>query len=139
MILEARRLGIIIYSFLKVFLSLNSPTISEARRMTKFLVLWRRSPTTWPANPEEKSKLVQKVGAEFVDGNIKKGKIREHGHFLDGNSGYTMWEAEAADLFRNLSMVWPYYEFEVHEIIPYEKSGKILGEVFEISAKTAKK
>jgi hypothetical protein len=101
-------------------------------------VLWRRSPTMWPADPAEKSKLMQKTG-ESIDSNIKKGKIKEHGHFLDGNSGYTIWEVEATDLFRNQSMTWPYYEFEVHEIIPYEKSGKIVGEVFKISAEGAKK
>jgi hypothetical protein len=107
--------------------------------MARFLVLWRRSPATWPTDPKEKSKLIQKIAAEFIDGNIKKGKIKEHGHFLDGNSGYTIWEVEATDLFRNQSMTWPYYEFEVHEIIPYEKSGKILGEVFKIPAEAAKK
>jgi hypothetical protein len=106
--------------------------------MTKFLVLWRRSPTTWPADPAEKSKLIQKIGTD-IDNSIKKGKIKEHGHFLDGNSGYTIWEVEAIDIFRNLSMTWPYYEYDVHEIIPYEKSGKIVGEAFKIPAKAAKK
>jgi len=106
--------------------------------MTKFLVLWRRSPATWPTDPAEKSKLLQKIASD-IDNNIKKGKIKEHGHFLDGNSGYTIWEVEAIDIFRNLSMTWPYYEYDVHEIIPYEKSGKIVGEVFKIPAKAAKK
>jgi len=94
--------------------------------MARFLVLWRRSPATWPKDPAEKSKLIRKTATEFINGNIKKGTIKEHGHFLDGNSGYTIWEVEATDLFRNQSVVWPYYEFEVHEIIQYEKSGKIL-------------
>ena len=104
----------------------------------KVFGLWRRSPATWPADPAEKSKLVQKV-SEFINGNIKKGKMKEHGHFLDGNSGYTIWEVEAIDLFRNQSMLWPYYKFEVHEFIPYEKSREIVGEVFKIPAEAAKK
>jgi hypothetical protein len=105
--------------------------------MARFLVLWRRSPATWPADPAEKSKLIQKIGTD-IDNSIKKGEIKEHGHFLDGNSGYTIWEVEATDLFRNLSMLWPYYEFEVHEMIPFEKSGKIVGEVFKVPAEAAK-
>ena len=67
------------------------------------------------------------------------GKIVEHGHFLDGNSGYSIWEGEAADIFRNQSMTWLYYEFEVHEFIPYEKSREILGAVFKLTTEPAKK
>mgnify|MGYP001060486016 CR=1 FL=1 len=106
--------------------------------MARFLVLWRRSPIIWPTDPAEKSKLIQKIGAD-IDNSIKKGEIKEHGHFLDGNSGYTIWEAEATDVLRNLSMTWPYYEYEVHEIIPYEKSKEILRAVFKIPAEAAKK
>jgi hypothetical protein len=107
--------------------------------MTRFLVLWRRSPTTWPTDPAEKSKLIQKIGTTVIDNNIKKGEIKEHGHFLDGNSGYTIWEGEATDIFRNLSMTWPYYEYDVRETIPYEKSREILGAVFKVPAEAAKK
>jgi len=107
--------------------------------MTRFLVLWHRSPETWPADPNEKSKLIQRIANEFINENIKNGKIKEHGHFLDGNSGYTIWEVESTDLFRNQSMTWPYYEFEVHEVLPYEKSGKILGEeVFKFPTEEAR-
>lgn len=107
--------------------------------MARFLVLWRRNLTTWPTDPVEKSKLVSKIGGN-IDNNIKKGEIKEHGHFLDGNSGYTIWEGEAIDVFRNLSMTWPYYEYEVHEFIPYEKSREILREtVFKVSAEAARK
>lgn len=107
--------------------------------MARFLVLWRRNVAMWPADSAEKSKLISKIGGD-IDKHIKKGGIKEHGHFLDGNSGYTIWEGEATDIFRNLSMTWPYYEYEVHEFIPYEKSRKILREtVFKVPAKAAKK
>ena len=107
--------------------------------MTRFLVLWHRSPETWPADPNEKSKLIQRIANEFINENIKNGKIKEQGHFLDGNSGYTIWEVESTDLFRNQSMTWPYYEFEVHEVLPYGKSGKILGEeVFKFPTEEAR-
>lgn len=71
--------------------------------------------------------------------NSRAGEIKEHGHFLDGASGYTIWEGEAADIFKNLSMTVPYYDYEVHEFIPYEKSRGIVMEVFKARAEAANK
>jgi hypothetical protein len=105
--------------------------------MAKYLVLWRRNPTVWPTDPVEYSNLVTKFGAS-VDDAIKKGEMKEHAHFLDGTSGYTIWEIEAAELLRRYSMTVPYYEYEVHEFIPIEKSGEILRTVFESQTETAK-
>ena len=106
--------------------------------MARYLVLWRRSPTLWPTDPAEKSKLVKKIGGS-IDDDIKKGKIKEHGHFLDGNSGYTIWEAEATDFYKSIFMTWPYYEYEVHEVIPYKKSREIVRAVFKVPAEAKKK
>lgn len=39
---------------------------------------------------------------------------------------YTIWEVEATDLLRNYSMLVPYYENEINEIIPIEKSFEIM-------------
>jgi hypothetical protein len=107
--------------------------------MAWYLVLWRRNLALWPTDPRERAELMKKIGGTFVDGNIKKGKIKEHGHFLNGNSGYSIWEADAIDVLKNMTMTMPYYEFEVHEFIPYEKSKAIVGSVFEIPAESAKK
>ena len=79
------------------------------------MVLWRRSPTAWPTDPVGYSKLVMRIGP-LVDNSIETGKVIEHGHFLDGTSGYSIWEAEAADLLRFWSMLVPYYENEIHEL-----------------------
>jgi hypothetical protein len=106
--------------------------------VARYLVLWRRSPTAWPTDPVEYSKLVMKIGP-LVDDSIKKGEIIEHGHFLDGTSGYSIFQAEAADLLRFWSMLVPYYENEIHEFIPYDKSREILGAIFKVPAETAKK
>jgi hypothetical protein len=72
--------------------------------MARYLVLWRRSPTAWPTDPLEYSNLVSKFGA-LVQNWMKKGEMKEHAHFLDGTSGYTIWEVEAKDLLRNSSML----------------------------------
>jgi hypothetical protein len=106
--------------------------------VARYLVLWRRSPTAWPTDPVEYSNLIMRFKAA-IDNSMKKGEMKEHGHFLDGTSGYTIWEVEATDLLRNYSMLVPYYECEVHEIIPYEKSREILTAVFEARTEAAKK
>ena len=105
--------------------------------MARFLVLWRRSPTAWPTDPIEYSNLVMKIGP-LVDDIIKTGKVIEHGHFLDGTSGYSIWDAEAADLLKFWSMVVPYYEKEIHEFISYKESREILGAVFRAQAEATK-
>ncbi len=105
--------------------------------MAGFLVLWRRS-VAWPTDPGEASKIIQKTGSA-IDRDIKKGRIKEHGHFLDGNSGYTIWETEGIDIFRNLIMTSLYYEYEIHEMIPFEKSREIVMEVFKVPLEAAKK
>ena len=93
--------------------------------MGRYLVLWRRVSTAFPTDPEERSKISKKIGTS-LDNWIKKGEIKEHGHFLDGASGYTIWEVEAAELLKNYTMLYPYYKNEVHEFIPYEKSKQIV-------------
>ena len=106
--------------------------------MARYLILWRRSPTAWPTDPVEYSRLVERAAA-WIDDRIKKGEIKEHAHFLDGTSGYTICEGEAADIFRALSMTVPNYDYEIHEFIPYDKSREILRAVFKAQAETAKK
>jgi hypothetical protein len=106
--------------------------------VAKFLVLWRRSATAWPTDPVEYSKLVESSAA-WIDDRIKKGEIKEHAHFLDGTSGYTICEGEATDILRALSMTVPNYDYEVHEFIPYEKSRRIVTEALKARAEAAKK
>ena len=89
--------------------------------MARFLVLWRMNlAAPWPTDPAELPKLAEKMWA-VQDDLLKKGEVKEFGFFLDGTSGYTIDEGEAIDTFRSNCMFVPYSEFEVHEIIPYEK------------------
>jgi hypothetical protein len=55
----------------------------------KYLVLWRRVWESFPTDPEERLKSSKKI-LPLLDNWIKKGEIKEHGHFLDGASGYTI-------------------------------------------------
>lgn len=100
--------------------------------MARFLILWRSS-TAWPTDPVESSRLSEKMWAA-IDDLIKKGVVKEMGWFLDGASGYTIGEGEAADTFRNVSMFSPFIECEVHEVIPYEKAKESLRAVWKALA-----
>jgi len=61
-----------------------------------------------------------------IDGLLKKGEVKEFGYFADGKSGYAIGEGDTVSAFRDVSMFSPYYEFEVNEIIPYEKGKEVL-------------
>jgi len=107
--------------------------------VARFLILWRRSPTApFPTDPVEYSKFMEKTWAA-IDALIKKGVIKEMGSFLDGTSGYAIGEGESIDTFRNVSMFVPYYESEVHEIIPYEKTKEIFRALMKGLITAAKK
>jgi len=107
--------------------------------VARFLVLWRTNPVApWPRDPVEYSKLVERMWA-VIDDAIKKGTVKEHGSFLDGAAGYSIGEGEAVDVFRSINMFLPYVLFEVHEIIPYEKSKEIQRALLKGLIATAKK
>ena len=107
--------------------------------MARFLTLWRRNPVApWPTDPIEYSKLQEKAWAG-IDDLIKKGIVKEFGFFLNGTSGYAIGEGESADTFRNVSMFTPYWESEVHEIIPFEKGKEILRGLLKAQIAAAKK
>ena len=94
--------------------------------MARFLVMWKRNPVApWPKDPEEYSGLQEKMWTE-IDQLLKKGQMKDFSYFLDGTSGYAIGEGEAADIFRDLSTFTPFYEFQVHDIIPYTKGKETL-------------
>jgi len=98
----------------------------EVSSIAKFLVLWHRNPVApWPTDPGEYSKLQEKMWME-IDRLIKKGEVKDFSYFLDGTSGYAIGEGEVTDTFRTVSMLTPFYNCEVHEIVPYEKGKETL-------------
>jgi L-rhamnose mutarotase len=82
-------------------------------------------------DPEEYLKMQEKVWAG-LDNLIKAGEIKEFGYFADGRSGYALGEAETTDVFRDVSTFLPFYEADVHEIIPYEKGKVTIRDVIEL-------
>ena len=107
--------------------------------MTRFLVMWKRNPVApWPKDPEEYSKLQEKMWAG-IDQLIKKGEVKDFSYFLDGISGYAIGEGESTDTFRDVSMFTPFYECQVHQIIPYEKGKETLRTLLKTQIAQARK
>jgi hypothetical protein len=92
----------------------------------------------WPVDLGEYLKLTEKMWV-IIDGLMKKGEIKEFGYFLDGTSGYTIGEGDSTVALRDVNLFNPYYNFEVHEIIPYEKGKESLRALIKTQAEIAKK
>lgn len=102
--------------------------------MARYLILWHRSPAApWPKEPTEYAKALEKMWAG-VDNLLKKGELREFEWFLDGKSGYAIGEGEPTTVLRDVSMFIPYEEFEIHEIISYEKGKQAIRECWKALA-----
>lgn len=106
--------------------------------MAKFIILWHRNPVApWPKTPEENLKFMEKAWTG-IDNLIKKGEILEMGIFLDGKTGYAIAQGDNKATLRNVSMFMPFWEAEVHEIVPYPKSREVLAEVMNAQIEAAK-
>ena len=107
--------------------------------MTKFLVLWRRKEgSQWPSNPADYLKLLEMQWAT-IDGLMKKGEIKEFGWFMDGATGYAMGEGDGATVFKDVTMFSAFFDFEVSEIIPWEKGRETSRSVLKAQIEALKK
>ena len=106
--------------------------------MARFLILWHRNPLApWPKDLKENTKLMETMWAG-IDNLIKAGEIKEFGWFLDGKSGYAIGEGESTDVLRDVSLFMPFEEFEIQEIITWEKGKAAVREAWKILAETMK-
>ena len=106
--------------------------------MARFLILGRANlAAPWPTDPSEELEM-EKMYYAALEESIKKGEIEDIGFFTDGQSGYVIVKGEAADVYR-LTLGNPYYDYEIHEIIPLEKAKKIELEVLKDNVKAARK
>jgi hypothetical protein len=61
-------------------------------------------------------------GERYTEARI----IKNHGFFMDGNSGFYIFEGTSGDVFNLTSAYGPFIQFDVKEMIPYEKEGDAL-------------
>ena len=107
--------------------------------MAKYLLLWRRRDVAqWPPNPVDYLKLMEMQWAT-IDGLLKKGEIKEFAFFLNGVTGYAMGEGDGATVFKDVTMFSHFYDFEVSEILPFEKGKETMRSVMKAQIEAMKK
>jgi hypothetical protein len=94
--------------------------------MARFLVLWRPSVAVpWPADPKRAAEIVEAMledGERYTEARI----ITDGGFFMDGNSGFFIFEGTSEDVFNLTNAFGPFIQFDVKEMIPYEKGKSTL-------------
>ena len=107
--------------------------------MTKFLVLWHRKDVApWPSNPVDYLNLMETQWAA-IDGLLQKGEIKEFGWFMNTATGYAMGEGDSATVFKDVLMFSSFYDFEVSEIVPFEKAKETMRSVIKAQIEAMKK
>ena len=102
--------------------------------MAKYMVLWRVNPSApWPLDPAASTQLLERVFAA-IDEGLKSGLYLEFGYFPNGTSGYVISSGEAKDAFMTAFANYPWWEFEVHEIIDYETGKATARQVLKAQA-----
>jgi hypothetical protein len=107
--------------------------------MARFLAIWRVNPSApWPTDPSKNLEMLEKMWAS-IDDLIRKGEIEEIGSFPEALVGYTISKGEAIDVYRRVSMFNPYFVFEIHEMLPWEKTKETLRAVSKAQIAAMKK
>jgi hypothetical protein len=102
--------------------------------MAKFMTIWRANPSApWPIDPAAVTQLYEMLLAA-IDEGLKSGLILEFGYFPNALSGYTIGSGEAKDVFMSAFASYPWFQFEVHEIIDYETGKAIARQVLKAQA-----
>ena len=87
--------------------------------MTNFLVLWSRNMLApWPADRREIAENVEAM-FEAIERYMDIHMVTENGFFIDGDSGYFIFEGTSEDIFKITSLFGPFIRFDVKEMIPY--------------------
>ena len=84
--------------------------------MAKYFMTWEVNQSLMPTDPKELAATVIKMG-EMVKQGMKEGRTTDWGIFVDGAKGYSVGEASALDLYKNLQMYAPYIKFNVQEVL----------------------
>ncbi len=102
--------------------------------MAKYLTTWRINPSApWPLDPAAATQLLEMTFAA-VDEALKSGRALEFGYFPNGTSGYIISSSEAKDLFMTAFAFYPWFQYDVHEIIDYETGKAIARQVLKAQA-----
>jgi len=103
--------------------------------MPKYLTIWHDNPSApWPLDPTAVMQINEMCIAA-IDKDLKSGRILECGWFADGTSGYVISTGEDAKaVFTNTFASFPWFEFEVYEVLDYETGKAISRQVMKAQA-----
>lgn len=94
--------------------------------MARFLVLYR--PNLAASGPVDPKRAAEIIEAMLEDGErfMEAGIITDSGFFMDGNSGFFIFEGTSEDVFNLTNAFGPFMQFDVKEIVPFEKGKSTL-------------
>ena len=102
--------------------------------MPKYMGIWRVNQNApWPLDAETRTQLLEMAWAA-IDEDLKSGFVLEFGFFPNATSGYAIVSGEAKDVFGAAFGNYPWWEFEVHEIIDYETGKAAVRQVLKAQA-----
>jgi hypothetical protein len=88
--------------------------------MSKYLVLWKANPATWPTDP--KQALTSYQGATGGGDQLLKSGVAKEIGWLTNADGYAIFEADSKDkVLQALTPFHPLFTQTVQEIVPWEK------------------
>ena len=88
--------------------------------MSRYLVSWEANSSRWPTDQKEIASMVEQFTG-MTKQNLKEGKMTSFGEFVGGGKGYAIVEGNAADVYKDLMKAFPYFTFEVKEVITVEE------------------
>ncbi len=88
--------------------------------MPKFLIKWKINAQMLPSDPEERMKILQSMN-EMVKDLLNSYEGMEWGEYCDLSGGYTICEANEAELYTNLMLSWPYVEFDAKPVLTIDQ------------------
>ncbi len=99
--------------------------------MAKHMILWRcNTSARWPIDPVASTQLIEMMYAA-IDEEWKSGRILDYGCFAEGKSGYAIVSGEAKEVLARAFANYPWYLFEVHELIDYETEKEVMRAVMK--------
>jgi len=84
--------------------------------MTKFHITWKLNPLLIPEDPEKRTKLWLSM-LEMVKTELSTGGLTDWAEFCDLSGGYSIAEANEADLFTSLLRWNPYIIFDIKPVL----------------------
>jgi hypothetical protein len=107
--------------------------------MGNYIVHFHINDEVLPRDPAEKERMLGIIGLKHIESK-KKGLIKSEGFFLEGSEGFTIWEAEGAEVTAAYATLKPFMEvLEIREFLTMEQNAKVQQKVMATIKEAGKK